>query len=364
MDFPQNRHITIIHMRIFIKLFTTLVQPENLFYAWEEFKRDKGRKEDVLAFEKNLESEIFKLYRELKTGSYKHSGYEDFFISDPKRRHIHKAIVRDRVLHHAIMNILYPLYDKTFIDNSFSCRVGKGNHKGVQALRTMIAKSSKNNTKTVYILKCDVEKFFDSVHHEILIGILKERIKDENLMSLLIEVIESFTSDRSTLFDRVGLPIGNLTSQLFANIYMDRFDQYMKHVLKVKYYARYTDDFVVVSHDREYLVSLISDISKFLNEQLRLGIHPKKITIRKYTHGVDFLGYVAFPNYMRVRKRTMKRILRRIKEKMALYKSGSLEREKLDATLFSYLGVLSHANTYRFSEKLKNDYFLSVNNPD
>jgi RNA-directed DNA polymerase len=128
----------------------------------------------------------------------------------------------------------------------------------------------------VYILKCDVEKFFDSVHHEILIGILKERIKDENLMSLLIEVIESFASDSSTLFDRVGLPIGNLTSQLFANIYMDRFDQYMKHVLKVKYYARYTDDFVVVSHDREYLVSLISDISKFLNESTKARHTPKE----------------------------------------------------------------------------------------
>ncbi len=351
-------------MRIFIKLFNTLVQPENLFYAWEEFKRDKGRKEDVLAFEKNLESEIFKLYRELKTCTYKHSGYESFFISDPKRRHIHKAIVRDRVLHHAIMNTLYPLYDKTFIDYSFSCRVGKGTHKGVQALRQMIAKASNNNTRTVYILKCDVEKFFDSVHHEILITILKQRIKDDQLMDLLIEVIESFTSERSTLFDRVGLPIGNLTSQLFANIYMDKFDQHMKHTLKVKYYARYTDDFVIISNSREYLVSLISDISKFLNESLKLTIHPKKITIRKYTHGMDFLGYVTLPHYTRVRKRTMNRISRRLKEKMILYKLGSLEREKLDATLFSYLGVLSHANTYKFSEKLKNDYFLSVNNPD
>lgn len=351
-------------MRIFIKLFNSLIQPENLFYAWEEFKRDKGRKEDVLAFEKTLESEIFKLHRKLKSGTYKHSGYESFFISDPKRRHIHKAIVRDRVLHHAVMNILYPLYDKTFIDYSFSCRVGKGTHKGVQALRQMIAKASSNNTRTVYILKCDVEKFFDSVHHDILINMLKQRIKDDRLMALLVEVIESFASDRSTLFDRVGLPIGNLTSQLFANIYMDKFDQHMKHDLKVKHYARYTDDFVIVSDSQEYLISLISDISKFLAESLKLTIHPKKITIRKYTHGIDFLGYIAFPHYMRVRKRTMNRISRRLKEKMILYKSGSLEREKLDATLFSYLGVLSHANTHRFSEKLKNDYFLSVNNPD
>ena len=225
-------------MRIFINLFNSLIQSEHLFHSWEEFKRGKGLKEDILFFEKNLECEIFKLHRELKTETYKHSGYESFFISDPKLRHIHKATVKDRVVHHAITHILYPLYDKTFIDNSFSCRVGKGTHKGVLTLKIMTAKASKNNTRTVYVLKCDVEKFFDSVHHIILIEILRQRIKDEKLMRLLIEVIESFTSDRSTLFDRVGLPIGNLTSQLFANIYMDKFDQYMKHQLKVKYYAR------------------------------------------------------------------------------------------------------------------------------
>jgi len=145
-------------MRVYTNLFTKLITPENLFYAWEDFRRDKKKKEDVLIFEKNLESEIFKLHRELKSETYRHSGYVDFYISDPKRRHIHKAIVRDRVLHHAIMSILYPLYDKVFIHNSFSCRIGKGNHKGVGALRSMVQKESKNDTKQVFILKCGIEK--------------------------------------------------------------------------------------------------------------------------------------------------------------------------------------------------------------
>jgi RNA-directed DNA polymerase len=137
------------------------------------------------------------------------------------------------------MSILYPHYEKTFIHNSFSCRIGKGTHKGVEALRSMLYKASKNNTRNVYILKCDIEKFFDSINHEILLlAILHTRIKDKELMNLLTEVIESFTSDRSTLFERCGVPIGNLTSQLFANVYMDVFDQFMKHELKVKYYAR------------------------------------------------------------------------------------------------------------------------------
>jgi len=351
-------------MRVYTNLFTKLITPENLFYAWEDFRRDKKKKEDVLIFEKNLESEIFKLHRELKSETYRHSGYVDFYISDPKRRHIHKAIVRDRVLHHAIMSILYPLYDKVFIHNSFSCRIGKGNHKGVGALRSMVQKESKNDTKQVFILKCDIEKFFDSIDHDVLITILKTRIKDEKLMKLLVEVIESFTSDRSTLFERRGVPIGNLTSQLFANVYMDMFDQHMKHTLKVEHYARYTDDFVIVSEDKKYLDLLLPKIRKFLDTDLRLGIHPKKITIRKYTHGIDFLGYIVLPHYTKVRMRTVKRISRRIKEKITLYKEGKLEKDKLNATLMSYLGVLSHADTYRFSETLKNNYFLSVNNSD
>ena len=351
-------------MRIYTNLFNKLITPENLFFAWEEFRRDKKKKADVLIFEKNLEREIFSLHRELKSHTYSHSGYTEFYISDPKRRHIHKATVRDRVLHHAIMITLYPLYDKTFIHNSFSCRIGKGTHKGVEALQSMLYKASKNNTRNVYILKCDIEKFFDSIHHDILLSILLLRIKDRELIDLLTKVIESFISDRSTLFDRCGVPIGNLTSQLFANVYMDVFDQFMKHELKVKYYARYTDDFVIVSESKEYLINLLPQIQSFLKERLRLNIHPKKITLTKSGCGIDYLGYVLFPHFTLVRKRTQKRALRKINDKMLLYKQGKISEDKVRATLMSYLGVLSHANTYKFSEKLKNYFFFNVSNTD
>ena len=351
-------------MRIYTNLFNKLITPENLFFAWEEFRRDKKKKEDVLLFEKNLEREIFSLHRDLKSFTYRHSGYAGFYISDPKRRHIHKAQVRDRVLHHAIMNILYPHYEKVFIHNSFSCRIGKGTHKGVEALRSMLYKASKNNTRNVYILKCDIEKFFDSISHEILLSVLSSRIKDQELMNLLVEVVESFTSDRSTLFDRCGVPIGNLTSQLFANVYMDVFDQFIKHDLKVKYYARYTDDFVIVSESKEYLVQLLPQIRSFLKEKLRIQIHPKKVTITKFARGIDYLGYVLFPHFTLVRKRTQKRALRKINEKILLYKKEEISKDKVHTTLMSYLGVLSHADTFRFSEKLKNEYFFNVSNFD
>lgn len=351
-------------MRIYTNLFNKLITPENLFFAWEEFRRDKKKKEDVLNFEKNLEREIFSLHRELASHTYCHNGYIGFYISDPKRRHIHKAQVRDRVLHHAIMSILYPLYEKTFIHNSFSCRIGKGTHKGVEALRSMLYKASKNNTRNVYILKCDIEKFFDSINHEILLLILSLRIKDQKLMNLLVEVVESFASNRSTLFNRCSVPIGNLTSQLFANVYMDVFDQFIKHDLKVKYYARYTDDFVIVSENKEYLIQLLPKISSFLKEKLKIQIHPKKITITKFSWGIDYLGYVLFPHFTLVRKRTQKRALRKINEKILLYKRKEISKDKVCATLMSYLGVLSHANTFRFSEKLKNDYFFNMSNTD
>jgi retron-type reverse transcriptase len=204
-------------MKVYRNLFNKLIEPENLFRAWEEFRSDKKKKEDVMLFERNLESEIFKLHRELKSETYKHSGYIGFYISDPKKRHTHKAVVRDRVLHHAIMGILYPLYDKVFIHNSFSCRVGKGTHKGVQALRSMLWKASKNNTRTVFILKCDIQKFFDSIDHDILLSILKKLIKDEQLINLLTEVVESFTGEQSTLFERRGVPIGTQNSAHLLN---------------------------------------------------------------------------------------------------------------------------------------------------
>jgi RNA-directed DNA polymerase len=351
-------------MRIYTNLFNKLITPENLFFAWEEFRRDKKKKEDVLLFEKNLEREIFYLHRDLKSFTYRHSGYASFYISDPKRRHIHKAQVRDRVLHHAIMSILYPHYEKTFIHNSFSCRIGKGTHKGVEALRSMLYKASKNNTRNVYILKCDIEKFFDSINHETLLAILHTRIKDKELMNLLTEVIESFTSDRSTLFERCGVPIGNLTSQLFANVYMDVFDQFMKHELKVKYYARYTDDFVIVSENKEYLIQLLPKIHSFLKNKLQVQIHPKKITITKFGRGIDYLGYVLFPHFTLVRTRTKKRAVRKLNEKILLYKREEIPKDKVHATLMSYIGVFSHANTHKLSLKLKNDYFFNVSNAD
>ena len=177
-------------------------------------------------------------------------------------------------------------------------------------------------------------------------------------MKLLREIIDSFIASRPNLFDRRGIPIGNLTSQIFANIYMNEFDQFIKHDLKIKYYARYTDDFIIVSSDKTYLENLIPKIQHFLRTNLFLELHPKKIHITKHNRGVDFLGYVILPNSIKLRTNTKRRILRKLKENIHRHRNGEISELTLNSSLHSYLGVLSHANAYELSQELQNKFWF------
>ena len=184
-------------MRVYKKLFNKIVDIENLFLAWEEFKIGKTKKPNVLEFEKDLEQNIFQLRRDLVSKKYEHGDYADFYICDPKKRHVYKATVRDRVVHHAIFKILNPIFEPTFIANSFSCRIGKGNHKGVDVAGNMMSKVSRNYTGNCYILKCDVRKFFDTIDHSILLDILSRKIRDQETMGLIKEVVFSYKKEAS-----------------------------------------------------------------------------------------------------------------------------------------------------------------------
>ena len=291
-------------------------------------------------FSLSLMDNIFKLNEDLFNFTYKHGSYQAFNISDPKPRNIHKATVRDRLLHHAIYRKLYPFYDKTFIADSYSCRLNKGTHKALNRFRSFGHKVSKNNTKTCWVLKSDIKKFFANIDHKILLNILIGRISDEDIIWLLKDVIDSFyTKDKHGK----GLPLGNLTSQLFVNIYMNEFDQFVKHNLKVKYYLRYADDFVFMHENRKYLESIIPKVEKFLETKLKLQMHPDKVYIKTLASGVDFLGWVHFLNHRVLRTTTKKRMIKRIKESLK------------DATIQSYLGLLGHGNAKKLqSEVLKN----------
>lgn len=348
-------------MKIYKNIFEKIISVENLFSAWDNFKKGKRNRTDVLNFEWNLEENIFRLKRSLEKEEYKHDPYKSFYITDPKLRHIHKASVRDRIVHHAIYSVVNPLFEETFIPDSYSCRIGHGTHKGVDKLEEIVKKVSKNNTVQCYALKCDIQKFFNTIDHKILISILKRRIKDIRAVSLIEEIIGSYLSSYSNLFKRKGLPLGNLTSQLFANIYMNEFDQFVKQILKIKDYIRYTDDFVVISSDKLYLEDLIPKFSKFLEKNLELKIHPNKIEIRKLRQGIDFLGYVTFPKYRLLRSKTKRRIFLKIKNKINEYKLEKINKSTLEQSLQSYIGVLSHANTYKLTTNLKNQFWFWLN---
>lgn len=348
-------------METYSDIFKRIISQENLFSAWEEFRKGKQHKLDVQRFEFDLERNVFQLHWDLKDKTYKHGPYEGFYIREPKVRNIHKATVRDRVLHHAIFKMLNPLFEPTFIPHSFSCRIGKGTHKGVLAVEQMLRKESRNYTDPCFVLKCDVKKFFDTVNHSVLLEILSKRIIDQDALWLLKEIIGSYATGYVNLLERKGLPIGNLTSQFFANIYMNEFDQFVKHTLKINSYARYTDDFVIISKDREYLRKLVSQIRGFLKNQLSLELHPRKIGIWKFHQGIDFLGCVALPHYRVLRMNTRRRIFRKVKERVGQYRNAMINNDKLNQSLQSYLGVLSHANAYELSEELKNQFWFWFN---
>lgn len=320
-----------------------IISVKNLASAWQEFIVGKKQKPDVQQFERKLMDRILTLQSDLVKGEYNHGGYESFYVNDPKRRHIHKASVRDRLVHHAVYRILYPFFERTFIADSYSCRPAKGTFKAMERFTTYARQVSHNHTRTVWVLKCDIRKFFASIDHEILMVMLQEHIPDQKIMNLLKNIIASFHTEGSP---GQGLPLGNLTSQLFANIYLNQLDQWVKHTLKAKQYIRYADDFVFLSDDKKCLEDYQLQVQHFLQNWLKLSLHPDKVFIKTMASGVDFLGWVHFPDHKILRKNTERRVLNHIRE------SSTPE------TLQSYLGLLSHGNTVKVRQKLEMLYWL------
>ncbi len=299
--------------------------------------RGKRKRKEVAEFSVYFMDNILTLHRELKDKTYRHGGYKAFKINDPKPRDIHKASVRDRLVHHAICRVLYPYFDRKFIFDSYSCRLNKGTHRAIDRFREYARIVSHNYTRTVWALKCDVRKFFASIDHKTLKDILAKYIRDNDAIWLISQVIDSFNTNSKI---GVGLPLGNLTSQLLVNIYMNELDQYAKRELKVEYYIRYADDFLILSENKLYLKKLIFKISGFLEKRLKLSFHPNKVFITTFASGVEFLGWVSFPYHRVLRTATKRRMLKNLKNKFS------------PETVASYVGLLSHGNTYKLKAKI------------
>ena len=318
-------------MCIIHKNYDELFSLNNIFEAWKKFRRGKSGKADVMDFELHLEDNLFCLYADLQNFNYKHSSYKHFQVFDNKKRDIYKAKVRDRVVHQIVYDYLLSLYEPEFISDSYASRIGKGQYKAVEAFKYFI-KLAHNNYKTCFVLKCDVRKYFDSIDQNFLLGLIRNRVPCEKTFKVIKEILSSYIFSGPGQ----GVPLGNITSQVFANIYLSQLDQFVKKELKVRFYVRYNDDFVIISELKDYLVEIRYKTIHFVKEKLLLDIPLEKTSLRKINWGVDFLGFTILP----------KAVLLRNKTKNKMYSSIN------SMNIHSYFGILKHCNSYNLKRKI------------
>jgi retron-type reverse transcriptase len=353
----------------------------DLFQAYFDARKNKRNTINALAFEKHLEANLFALASEIIERRYSPKPSICFIVDKPVKREIFAADFRDRVIHHFIYNYISPIFEKSFINDSYSCRKGKGTHYGINRVDHFIRSCSQNYSKDCYILKLDLQGFFMSINKNILFTKLEQFIKekyqqaDKELVIKLCKqiiyndptkncIIKGSKSDWSdlpqtkSLFHsqpNCGLPIGNLTSQVFANFYMDSFDHFVKHDLKIRYYGRYVDDFVIVHEDKEYLRNLITKLSEYLQSELQTTIHPKKIYFQHYSKGVKFLGTVILPNRIYIADRTKGNFYNAIEKQNQIardHKPTKEEQQAFQSSMNSYLGIMKHYKSYKLRKTM------------
>jgi RNA-directed DNA polymerase len=354
---------------------------EELFSAYFDCRKNKRNTQNALSFEKHLEKNVFKLIDEIYELKYQLGRSIAFIVNKPVKREIFAVNFRDRVLHHWLINKLNPLFEHHFIQDSYACRVGKGTHYGVKRADRFIKACSENYTKDCYILKLDIQGFFMHINRKLLYSMLEQFIHknyNQTDKSLVLEItrkiifnnptqnciIKGYKKDwdglpkNKSLFHSppdCGLPIGNLTSQVFANFYMHQFDAFVTKELGTKYYGRYVDDFVIVHSDKDYLKTLIPKLSNFLFSTLQLTLHPKKIYLQHYSKGVKFLGTVIKPNRIYIANRTKGNFYNAIEKQNKVIQEHKPTKEDKAAFLSSmnsYLGIMKHYKSYKLRKRM------------
>lgn len=316
--------------------------------AWRSFRSGKSHKECVIEFEHNLENNLFALKAELENLSYCHGKYQRFVVHDPKQRIIHKAEVRDRVIHTLAARKLEEIYQGSFIAHSFSCQRDRGTHRALKSVTTMCRRQSCNYTRNFWYLKCDVKKFFDNIDHETLLKILRRKIQDEKFILLIGKILESFCAGAPGR----GLPLGNFTSQWLGNIYLNELDYFVKQRLKIKNYVRYADDFVILDARREILEKYLEEIRKFLAGHLKLTLHPDKIILKKFSAGIDWVGYRVLPHHVISKSATAKRLFKKLKFRQKELTENRISPWRYYQTVNSYLGQLKHCAGHKLSNQI------------
>ncbi len=335
-------------------IYEEMCSYENLENAFNRAKRGKTLKHYVIDFEKNLKENLMQLRAELLMQTYSPQPLKTFILRDPKTRKISKSAFRDRVVHHAVCNLIEPVFDSRFIHDSFANRLGKGTFNAVKRFDEFKRKVSKNHTIKCYALKADIKSYFDNVDHKILLQILGKRIKDERAMLLIMKILANHKGGSAGK----GMPLGNLTSQFFANVYLNELDQYVKHKLGIKYYLRYVDDFAILHQSCEALEGYKRQIDIFLKEKLCLMLHPDKSRIRRLEKGVNFLGFRIFFHHKLLVKKNMRKFEKNLEQMGRQYMDGKLEREKVIEKFEGWLAYAAHADTYKYRRRITGRFNL------
>lgn len=350
--------------------------------CYYECRKKKRYTVNALKFEEHLEDELLKLQKELISHTYKPGQSICFVVTKPKPREIFAADFRDRVVHHVLVGYLEPIFEAKFIDQSYACRKEKGAHKTIEDLGRYIGKVTKGGTREAWYLQVDIQSFFVSLKKPILFRLLKRQVRNPEILWLAETIIfynptrNYYRKNQMSLFDLIpdhkslfkvaedqGLPIGNLTSQFFANVYLNGLDQFVKHTLKARYYLRYVDDLVMLSEDKDRLKIWRVEISKFIASELKLKLHPKKQVLQGVGKGIDFVGFVVKPSHILIRGRVVRSLKKRLWE--LNQDRGAIvieEMPKIMSVVNSYYGQFKHGKTFGLRSKLWGKNFGKLQN--
>jgi retron-type reverse transcriptase len=335
-------------------LYPEIYSFENLHAAYLRARRGKRDRIEVQRFELDLEGNLIQLQNELIWGEYKTGNYRRFVVTEPKERIVAALPFRDRVVQHAIVGAIEPLWERRFISDSYACRPGKGTHKGADRAQAMLRKVKREHGNGhVFVLKADIAKYFHSIDHGVMKALLRRRIRCQRTLCLIDGIIDSSATPGDP--HPVGLPIGNLTSQLFANVYLHDLDEFVKHGLREKLYMRYMDDFCVVHHDKDHLHRVRVLIEQFLWQRLRLKTNAKTQVFPvgvRHGRAMDFLGYRIWTTHRRIRKSSISRIKRTLRRLQKQYAAGKVLLEKVRQSVVSWVAHASHAETYGLRKRL------------
>jgi retron-type reverse transcriptase len=343
-------------VKTYKNLYSKICAFENVHLAYLKARRDKRYKAEVLAFSANLEENLINIHNHLIWKSYRPSPYRYFTIYEPKERLIAALPFVDRVVHHALCNIIEPICERSMIYDSYACRQRRGVLAGV--LRTtQFLRDAHRRWGKVYCLKADVRKFFPSIDHEVLKKIIRRHIACPDTLGMIETIIDSTG-------DNVGLPIGSLTSQLWANVYLNELDHFIKERLRQQYYIRYMDDFIILNDDKPTLQRTLKDITAFLDENLHLTLNAKTQIFPSGSRSVDFLGYRIWPDHRLLRKVNVRRTKRKLHKFERLYAEGQIGLNDIHPSVMSWMGHAMHADSYRLRKKFLPTLIFSRNNKE